>query len=374
LPAALLISLDGTTPEAARKSMPVVAEIARRGAWALRMRPVFPTNTFPNHVTLVTGVHPDRHGIVDNAFRDPERGFYDRDEEPDWTLVEPLWSLLAAHGIPSASFHWVGSEGEWTSGRGPLHWEHFSSRVRESTKVEQILRWLEAEPPAARPRFVTAWFHGADRAAHRDGPDARSAAAALRAQDRELARLVAALDARGAFAWTTLLVVSDHGMERVRERVDLPAALRAGGVRARVVGAGGFAKLYVSGGPDAVARAVAAARRAGLEAWPRAEAPRELRVDHPRFGDAVVLAKPGVAIGGGSARGMHGYRPEEPSMSALFGALGRGVPAGLALGEVRSIDVAPTVLALLGVDVPEWMEGRPIAGIAPERAAAEAGR
>jgi arylsulfatase A-like enzyme len=47
-------------------------------------------------------------------------------------------------------------------------------------------------------------------------------------------------------------------------------------------------------------------------------------------------------------------------MAALFAAVGRGVPAGLALGEVRSIDVAPTVLGLLGAPIPAWMEGRPI--------------
>ena len=361
----ILVSLDGTTPEAGRRSMPVLGEIARRGAWARRMTPVFPANTFPNHVTLVTGVHPDRHGIVDNAFLDPERGAYEQDADPGWLEVEPLWSLLSARGIPSASFHWVGSEGPWRSGRGPLYWKPFDARVREMEKVKQILGWLDAGDTAKRPRLVTAWFHGADHTAHRDGPDAPSVAAALREQDDALAALVAGLDRRDAFAATTLLVVSDHGMERVRERKDLSAALRAAGVRARVLGGGGFAKIYVSGGPAAVGAAVLAARRLGLEAYARAEAPRELRVDHPRFGDVVVLAPPGVAIGGGSLRGVHGYRPELASMSALFGAIGRGVPTALALGEVRSLDVAPTVLALLGVDVPGWMEGHPIPELRP---------
>src|SRR5215468_2415263 len=372
--AVILVSLDGTTPEAGRSNMPVLGEIARRGAWARRMAPVFPTNTFPNHVTLVTGVRPDRHGIVDNAFLDPVRGLYQQDADPTWIEVEPLWSLLAAQGIPSASFHWVGSEGPWRSGRGPLAWKRFDSGLREKEKVEQILAWLAA-PAGERPRLVTAWFHGADHAAHEDGPGSPAAAAALREQDEALAALVAGLDQRGAFATTTLLVVSDHGMEAVRERVDLAAALRRAGVRARVLGGGGFAKAYVSGGPEAVARAAAAARALGLEAYARAEAPPELRVDQPRFGDLVVLAPPGVAIGGGSLRGVHGYRPELASMSALFAAIGRGVPSGLALGEVRAIDVAPTVLALLGVDVPGWMEGRPIPELrASGAAAAEGGR
>jgi predicted AlkP superfamily pyrophosphatase or phosphodiesterase len=359
----VLISLDGTSPEVGRRDLPSLAEIARRGAWARRLVPVFPTNTFPNHVTLVTGVHPDQHGIVDNAFLDPLRGVYDKDADPTWIEVEPLWSLVEGHGLRTASYHWVGSEGPWRSGRGPSHWRRFDSGVAERDKVAQILAWLDLEPASARPRLITAWFHGADHAAHRDGPDSPEVARALRAQDPALATLVAGLESRGAFETTTLIVVSDHGMERVRKRVDLRAVLRGAGLRARVFGGGGFASIVVRGGAPAEERVVRVARDHGLEAWRRVEAPTELRLGNPRFGGVVALAPPGVAIGTGSLRGAHGYRPGEPRMAALFAAVGRGVPAGLALGDVRSIDVAPTVLRLLGVPVPGWMEGLPIPGI-----------
>ncbi len=358
-PTVILVSLDGTSPEVGLRGLPSLAEIARRGAWARRLVPVFPSNTFPNHVTLVTGVHPDRHGIVNNSFLDPERGVFDRDADPTWIEVEPLWSLVEAHGLRAASYHWVGSEGPWRTGRAPSHWKRFDSRVAERDKVAQILAWLDLEL-SARPRLVTAWFHGADHAAHRDGPDAPEVLRALRAQEPALAALIAGLESRAAFATTTLIVVSDHGMDRVRARVDLRRQLRRAGLRAQIFGGGGFASVVVAGGPSAEAKAVRVARDQGLEAWRRGEAPAELRVANPRFGNVVVLASPGVAIGGGSLRGVHGYRPAEPGMSALFAALGRGVPAGLALGDVRSVDVAPTVLALLGVPIPEWMEGRPI--------------
>jgi predicted AlkP superfamily pyrophosphatase or phosphodiesterase len=357
--AVILISLDGTSAEAGRRGLASLAELARRGAVAERLVPVFPTNTFPNHVTLVTGVHPERHGIVDNAFLDPERGAYDKEPDPTWIEVEPLWSLAEARGIPTASFHWVGSEGPWRSGRGPRYWKRFDADVEEREKVAQILAWLDLEP-AARPRLVTAWFHGADRAGHRFGPDAPEVVEALRAQDAALAELLAGLGRRGALATTTLLLVSDHGMEQVRRRVDLAAELRAAGLRARVFGGGGFATLDVPGGAPAEARAVEVARRLGLEAWRRGEAPAELRLGSPRFGEVGAIAPPGVAIGTLRLRGVHGYRPEQARMAALFAAVGRGVPAGLALGEVRSIDVAPTVLALLDAPIPAWMEGRPI--------------
>jgi arylsulfatase A-like enzyme len=66
--------------------------------------------------------------------------------------------------------------------------------------------------------------------------------------------------------------------------------------------------------------------------------------------------------------GFHGYDPEHPSMAAIFVAFGRGARPGTRLPPVHSLDVAPTVLALLGVEVPDWMEGQPIAGLLPPAA------
>lgn len=369
LPSVVMISLDGTTPEAARSAdMPALDALAARGASA-ELRPVFPTNTFPNHVTLVTGVQPEVHGIVANSFVDPERGVFHYENEPGWIEVEPLWALLDRHGVVSASFHWVGSQGPWRNGHGPRHWRPFDASTPEAQKVEQILAWLALSEPAERPRLVTAWFPGADAAAHRFGPDAPEVAASLGAQDVSLARLAAGLEARGAFAHTTLLIVSDHGMAPVTRQVDLHAALAAAGIDARAFGGGGVANVALADARDAP-RAAAVAAALGLEVHSPRSPPPDLRLAHPRFGDLVAIAPPGVAIARAEAgrpamRGAHGYRPEVPGMGALFVAAGQGVPAGARLGSVRAIDVAPTILSLLGVPAPDWMEGRPIAALVP---------
>ena len=366
----ILISLDGTRPVDIERDpeLTTFAELRRRGAWASRMLPVFPSNTFPNHATLVTGVSPDVHGIVNNSFVDPERGGFDKEADPTWLLAEPLWSLVAQHGVTSASFHWVGSEGPWSSGRGPRYWKPFDEKIGAKLKFDQVLAWLAGPEP--RPRLITVWLRGADAVAHSEGMQTPAVHRALLAQDEALGRLVAALDARGAFAHTTLLIVSDHGMAPVYRRIDLSAALRSAGVKGEVSGGGGMASIRVEKGQGEgfVERSVSVARGLGLEAWPREETPRALRARHPRFGDVVVIAPIGVAIQ--SARtppmyGAHGYRPEDPWMGALFLAVGRGAPPGAELGELRSLDVAPTVLRLLGLEVPDSMEGRPIARLIP---------
>jgi len=167
----ILLSFDGTTPaQIADPELTTLARLQRQGATAERLIPTFPSNTFPNHVTFVTGVRPERHGIVNNVFVDPERGRHSYENDPTWLQVEPVWSLLARQGIVSAAYYWVGSQGPWSSGYGPRHWRPFDGDTPERKKVDQILAWLELEDPDERPRLVTSWFHGADGVATARGP------------------------------------------------------------------------------------------------------------------------------------------------------------------------------------------------------------
>ena len=363
-PTVILISLDGTrTRDLNEQDSPTLMALARRGLQAERLIPAIPTNTFPNHVTLVTGVAPERHGIVNNSFVDPERGMFRKQDIVSWIQVEPLWSLLARRGVVSASYYWVGSEGEWPGGSGPLHWMEFSSRTPEADKVRQILAWLDIDDPARRPRFITSWFHGADHAAHLNGPGHLEARRALRAQEPAFAALVAGIEERGLFESTTLIFVSDHGMAAVEERVEVGEALREAGIPSLTQGIGGFASVYLRDpSKSQIAQAIAVAKGLGLTAVARAEAPASLRIDNPRFGDVVLGAPLGTAISheGLLLAGFHGYHPDEPEMAGLFIAAGRGAGVGVKLNSVRSIDVAPTVLSLLGLEAPAWMEGRSV--------------
>jgi predicted AlkP superfamily pyrophosphatase or phosphodiesterase len=315
-------------------------------------------------------VSPAVHGIVNNSFLDPERGRFRYENDPSWIEVEPLWSIADRHGVVSAAYHWIGSEGAWRNGRGPRHWRKFDSRTPDGAKVEQILAWLDLEDPADRPRLITSWFPGADRAGHHFGPGSPEARSSLRRQDRALADLVAGLDERGAFATTTLLVVSDHGMLPVHTRVDLNGALRDAGIQGSALGGGGIAIVSFetagSGDSAALADLAALADRLGLAAHPPNALPEGVSAANRRFGDAVVLAPVGTAISVGSLppmRGAHGYLPDVPEMGAVLIAVGAGIAPGGRLGEVRTIDVAPTLLGWLGIPPPDWMEGRPIAGL-----------
>jgi hypothetical protein len=368
-PTVVLISLDGTRPaDLTEALLPSLVELGRQGVRADGLVPVDPSNTFPSHVSLATGVRPEAHRLVNNQFIDPIRGRFTRDEPHTWIESEPIWSIAERRGLPTASFHWVGSEGPWRDGPGPRETRKFSSRTLEKTKVNQILKWLAIEDPLKRPRLITSWFHGADHAGHLSGPGTEAVRKLLSPQNLQIERLIREMEERRLFDSTTLIFVSDHGMAEAGKRVNLGSLFRRAGLELSLLGIGGFAIGVFDEGaksPQELARALAIARQAGLEAWPRAEAPAQWHVADPRFGDFVVRAPIGTAIVRSTTLidGFHGYDGRESAMAGILVARGRGVDVGARLGRVSSLAIAPTVLELLGLPVPSQMKEPPIAAL-----------
>lgn len=383
-PVVIVLSWDGVRHDYLdRADFPGLGRMQAHGVRAERLVPVFPSTTFPNHVSLATGAPVDRHGIVDNRFWDRERGPYAYSSDASWIEAEPLWVTAERQGVRAATYFWVGSETDWHGARATYRKAPFDASVGEAEKVAQIVAWLDL-PAAKRPRLVMSWWHGADHVGHRKGPDHPDVVAALREQDRHLQGLLAALDARRTWDHTTLLVVSDHGMTAVDTSVDVEAPLARAGVRARVVRGGSVAHVFLADPADTGRAERALATLEGTAVYRADALPEAWRFRAPgRTGDLVVVTTPPrtfhrpdagdralLALGRllGWRSGMHGYDPALPDMGAIFLALGRGVPEGRRLGAVSSLDVAPTVAALLGIDPPRDAEGRVVPAIASELA------
>ena len=183
-PTVIVLSWDGVRsdyPE--RTSLPGLERMERKGMRAKRMTPVFPSSTFANHVSLATGTYPDRHGIVDNRFWDRERGLFDYGNNADWLDAEPLWASAERQGVRAATHYWVGSETPWRGQASHYVKAPFDGSVGEAEKVDQILSWLDLPAPE-RPGLIMGWWHGADGAGHRYGPDSPEVTQALQEQRR----------------------------------------------------------------------------------------------------------------------------------------------------------------------------------------------
>jgi predicted AlkP superfamily pyrophosphatase or phosphodiesterase len=370
----LLIGIDGFRYDYLRRfDLPTLERLAEGGTFAPEgMRTVFPTKTFPNHYTLVTGLYPAQHGIVSNTMRDPELedganrfslGNRDAIEDARWWGGEPIWSTAERQGVRAATYFWPGSEAE-IAGYRPSFWKRYDGSIPGEQRVDEVLAWLDL-PEEARPGFLTLYFSKVDGAGHDDGPDAPSVEQAARKVDGYLARLVEGLEARGLADAVNLVVVSDHGMaatspERVIAVDDCVPQDALDIVDRSPVLMANPAEGYDAG--TLVADLAACSDR--WRVWRTGEGPEHLRFEgSARIPEIVALADEGWSIATSRAYlesnpgrfegGAHGYDPALESMKALFIAHGPAFRAGTTIPVVENVHVYPLLAELLGVDPAE---------------------
>src|ERR1700683_4962807 len=216
----VLVSLDGFRYDYPKLyGATHLQSMAARGASAPDgMIPAYPSVTFPNHLTLITGLYPEHHGIVANIFYDPARqqryAYSDSAAVQDgsWYSGVPLWSLAEQNGMRSACYFWPGSEAE-IAGKRPSYYLKFDPLVPNDQRIDQVLAWLRL-PAEQRPHFITLYMAELDGAGHEFGPDSPETADAVKFVGAEIAQIIAGLDT--LHLPVDLIVVADHGMETTR--------------------------------------------------------------------------------------------------------------------------------------------------------------
>jgi predicted AlkP superfamily pyrophosphatase or phosphodiesterase len=359
-PLTILVSIDGFRADYLDRGVtPVLSGLAARGARAA-MRPSFPSKTFPNHYTLVTGLRPDHHGIVENNMEDPaipgvvfkmsnQEAVIDRRW---WDEGEPLWVTAERAGIRSATMFWPGSEAP-IHGVRPSLYLHFDQNKPAAARADQILTWLDL-PPEARPQFITLYFDDVDTFGHVFGPDSPEVNAAAARVDAALGRLVDGLKARGIEA--NLVVVADHGMAPVSpdRRLAIEDLIPPGS--ARVLSGGAFMTLYPTVGREREVERLLLARHDYLTCWKRGHFPRRFHYGHnPRVAPIFCLPQTGWTINNRDFKpahpelGTHGFDPYSPEMAAVFVASGPAFRPGVTLRTFDNVDVYPLLARLVGV-------------------------
>jgi predicted AlkP superfamily pyrophosphatase or phosphodiesterase len=363
----IVVSIDGFRWDyLQRYDAPVLRRLAAEGVHARRMTPSFPSKTFPNHYTLVTGLHPEHHGIVSNWFYDPALGetfgmnLAAGLEARWWAGGEPVWITAEKQGVRSACFFWPGSESE-NHGRRPSYYQHFNGKLSCRQRVDGLLAWLDL-PAEQRPRLCTLYFDIVDHAGHTFGPDAPETATAAHEADTAVGYLLERLSARGLREKTNLVIVSDHGMapcgpDRV---IFLEDILDTATVQVESTGPNGGVRPK-PGGPTAaelVAR-INARHVPHLQACLREDVPARLHYNQgDRIPPVVLMADVGWNIESKVGwpkraptyiRGTHGWDPATPDMGALFIAQGPAFRHGEEFADVENIHVYNLLCATLGV-------------------------
>lgn len=362
-PTVILVSLDGFRWDYLdRPVAPTLQAIARRGVRADGLIPVFPSKTFPNHYSMVTGLYPEHHGLVANNMYDPTDdswyGLGDREAVGDsrWYGGEPVWVAAERAGQLTAPLFWPGSEAE-IGGYRPRYWRPFDFEDRPDDLVEELLGRLDL-PPDERPTFLTLYFHETDDFGHDFGTESPELDSAIAVVDQALALLVSGLEARGISDQVDLIVVSDHGMadtssDRViylDDLIDLDRVMVSDW------------DPVVAIWPDSGAEASTYRRLQGhphLTAYRRDSIPAHLHYRaHQRIAPLIGLADEGWSISthryvadhpGAFDGASHGYDPTVPSMYGLFVAAGPSFRSGVRSDPVANIDVYELMCAILGL-------------------------
>lgn len=370
-PTLLLVSFDGLRPDyLGRGETPHFDALAAAGVQAW-MRPSYPSLTFPNHYTLVTGLRPDRHGLIHNSMHDTTLGDFrlsDRDAVGNGAWFEdgePLWVTAEHAGLRTATLAWPGSEAP-VHGVRPTRWLPFDESRAMDARVGTVLDWL-SEPDATRPALATLYFEHTDSAGHTYGPDSPELHAALRQVDAALGRLVTGLRARGLEDRVNLVVVSDHGMAEVAPGRTIALEDMVSMEEARVVSYGQVIGIAPNAGFEAQVEAKLLGAHPQYDCWRKGELPARWHFGtHPRIPPIVcqmhlgwdAIPRSAIARRAGKTRGSHGYDPAAPEMRAVFIAHGPAFRSGVRLDGFDNVDLYPMLARLLGV-TPAENDGNP---------------
>ena len=373
-PYLILVSLDGFRADYLdRFRLPNLGRVMKRGARAKWMNPVFPSLTFPNHYSLVTGLHPEKHGIVGNSFYDPaRRQKYAMHEgaavtDGTWYRGEPIWVTAETQGMVAACYFWPGSEAA-INGVRPTFFMPYDEDTPNDERVKRALDWLRL-PADRRPHVITLYFSELDTASHRNALDSPRIESAARSLDTSIGALIDGIDALPFGSQVNLVITSDHGMVDTSwsRSIAIESVVDLSGVVQTFVGP--VTSFHVAGNDATRAGKLRDDLNARLRhgrAYLRAELPERYHfAADPRAGDVVVVMDEPWTLKRAAAklvqigrRGAHGWDPAVPAMRAIFVAMGPEIRAGTVIDPIDNVDVYPFMTELLGLRPANGIDGQ----------------
>lgn len=354
----VMLSMDGFRWDYTDKfPTPNFDRMAAGGVRAEGLIPCFPTKTFPNHYSMVTGLHPDHHGIVQNSFYCPEMDSYysignrGSVENGDFYGGEPIWVTAENQGVRTASFFWVGSEAP-CGGRHPSRWKSYQHDFPFESRIDTVISWLEL-PRGIRPRLITFYMHEPDSRGHHLGPDNPELGQTIVYLDSLLGDLLDKLSTLDIADRINLIVTSDHGMGPVisTRYTDLADYLDPSWIEIIQGYNPNFLIRAAEGFYDSIRFHLEMIPHAS--GWPSAQVPGRLVYGkNPRTLDFVIVADSAWSIGwmeaaGPNSFGGHGYDNANTDMHAIFYARGPAFKSAYVHPRFSNIHIYSLIAYLL---------------------------
>lgn len=363
-PYVLLVSFDGFRWDYLNRGItPNLEKVRQEGVSALSFRPSFPSKTFPNHQSIVTGMYPAHHGIYANYFLDPytnetyRLGDTVAVTNPRWYLGEAFWETAERQGITTASYFWPGSEVKLDY-RRPTYYEKYDHKMPYEKRIDGVVNWLKL-PQEKRPHFITLYFHETDDKGHKFGPNSIECNEAIKLLDGLAGKLFEKLDEIKMKDSVNVIFLSDHGMTEVsKDRIiNVEKILEGYNCKFRDESV----LMTIEPQKDQINAVYETLKKNEnhYKVYLREEVPEYLHFnDNPLIPALVVIPDLGwnVLSNRGMGRlnqeyskGNHGYDNHQIDMHGIFLATGPNFKNGYKTGTLWNIDVYPLLCKIFDI-------------------------
>ncbi len=369
-PYVILISADGFRHDLAKKfNAKNLLRLQEQGVSASYMRPSFPSLTFPNHYTIVTGLYPAHHGLVDNGYFDPSRntsysmGNKKQVADSSWYGGTPIWVLAEQQQLLSASFYWVASESA-IQGVRPSYYYVYNDKIGIDARVQTVKNWLSL-PAESRPHLICFYFPEVDHAEHLYGPESKQAGEAVQFVDESVGKLVAATSALNIPV--NFVFVSDHGMTNVDNKETLPLPSCIDTSKFIIPQGDALLHLYAKNPVDIKPTYTALKKQAkDFNVYLATRLPKRWHYSKRndrfnRIGDIIlvpILPKVFSINRRPTSIGKHGFDPYISDMHASFYAWGPAFKSNYKIKAFDNVHVYPLIAEILGLPYSFTIDGK----------------
>jgi len=346
-PYLIIISLDGFRWDYPYiYKLPILDSVAKNGVKAKSLKSCFPTVTFPNHYSIITGLYPDEHGIVQNQFYDKylnsnfKIGNNSAVSDGRFYGGEPLWTTAEKQGLKTATFYWVGSEAE-IKGIRPSYWKNYENTIPFNQRVDTIINWLQLHD-SIRPHLILFYLPEPDAISHEYGTISKQTQSMVNHLDSIVGVLIRKVSHLPIAAKMNYIILSDHGMSDLdtNKQIVLENHIKPEWVNNYY----GYNPTYNIAAKenctDSIYKTLKKIKH--LKVWKHGKLPKRLNYGkNQRIADIVIVAEKGWSIapkqGKKNFGGAHGYDNSEKDMHGIFYALGPAFKKGYSFNTFENL-------------------------------------
>lgn len=371
-PYVILVSFDAFRWDYVNREItPSLREVMTKGVHALSLRPVFPSKTFPNHYSIITGMYSENHGIIANGFLDTLTNvWYSMSDtvttrESKWYTGEPFWTAAEKHGIKTASYFWPGSE-QTDSLRHPTYFKKYEHNKPYFERVDSVISWLQL-PQNVRPHFITIYFHDTDSFGHEFGPDSDELNRSVMRLDSVAQYLLTCLKKINMIDSVNVIFTSDHGMTPTPNDQVINIEKYIENYNCKIYDNGPVVRVEPEANEIDTVFQILKRNANNFRVYKKENLPSYYHYSNNTLISSIILIadlgwsledNEGFKRSGYLSKGNHGYEKDHTDMHGIFIAQGPAFKEHYKTGTLWNVDIYPLLSKIFGIKQNSLIDGK----------------